>query len=71
MVKVLLIDGLRNCDSSATSKIDEVLIKHGGPHVPPPTFHLSFFLGEQVEGTILRRSYSLSLSVGHLLHVKS
>ena len=45
-------------------------IEHGGlPHVLPLTVHLGYFFGGQVEGTILRCSYSLSFVVGPLLHV--
>ena len=47
----------------ATRKIDYVLLEHGGlPHVLPLAVHLGFFCG-QVEGTILRCSYSFSFIV--------
>ena len=48
------------------SKFDDVLLEHGElPHVLPLAVHL---LAGQVEGTILRCSYSLSFVVGPLLH---
>ena len=47
------------------SKFDDVLLEHGGlPHVLPP----EICLPGQVEGTILRYSYSLSFVLGPLLH---
>ena len=59
--------GCWHFDNGATSKIDDIHIEHGGlPHVLPLNFHLSF--GVQVDRTILRCSYSLSLVVGPLLH---
>ena len=60
--------GCWHFDNGATIKIDDVQIQHGGlAHV----LHLctwDFILGGQVEGTILRCSYSLSFVVGPLLH---
>ena len=48
------------------SKFDDVLLEHGElPHVLPLAVYL---LAGQVEGTILRCSYSLSFVVGPLLH---
>ena len=55
-------------DNGASSKFDDVLLNHVGlPSVISLAVHLDFF-GEQVEGTILRSSYSLSCVVGPLLH---
>ena len=52
-------------DVCVTSKIDDVLLEHGGlPDVLAFAVQLNFSFGGQVEGTILRRSYSLSLFVG-------
>ena len=48
----LIYFGYRHFDNGAISKIDDVQIEHGG----------------QVDGTILRFSYSLSFVVGRLLH---
>ena len=57
--------GCWHFDNSAKSKIDDVLIEHGGlPHVLPLAIYLGFFFSVQVEGTILRCSYSLSFVVG-------
>ena len=54
--------------NGAISKTDDVLIEHGGlPHVLSLTVH-QFFFGGQIEGTILRHSYSLRIVVGTLLH---
>ena len=57
-------------DNGATGKIDYVLIEHGElPHVLPLTVNLFFFGGGgQLEETILRCSYSLSIVVEQLLH---
>ena len=59
--------GCGHFDKGATRKIDDVLIEHGGlPHVLPLAVQLDF--GGQVQVTILRCSYSLSIVVGPLLH---
>ena len=60
--------GCWHFDNGATSKFDDVLLDHGGlPYVISLAVNLDFF-GGQVEGTILRCSYSLSFVVGPLLH---
>ena len=60
--------GCWHFDNGATSKFEDVLLDHGGlAHVRLLAVHLDFF-GGQVEGTILRCSYSLSFVVGPLLH---
>ena len=60
--------GCGHFDKGATSKIDDVLIEHGGLlYVLTLTVHLDFFYG-QVGGTFLKLSYSLGLFVGPLLH---
>ena len=65
----MVLPGFRNFDNGTTSKIDVVLTEHGGlPHVLPLAVHLGFFVCGQVEGTVLRCSYSLSFVVGPLLH---
>ena len=54
--------------NGATCKNGDVLIEHGGqPHVLCLKVDL-IFLGGQVEGIIVRHSYSLSIVVGTLLH---
>ena len=61
--------GCWHFDNGATSKFDDVLLEHGGlPHVLPLAVQMEFFLGRQVQGTILRCSYSLSFVMGPLLH---
>ena len=55
--------------NGALSVIDNVLLEHGGlPHVLPLAVKLEFIFAGQVQGTILRCSYSLSIVVGPLLH---
>ena len=58
----------KNSDSPP-KKNDDVLIEHGGlPQVLPLPLKVDFFFGGQVEGTIVRYSYSLSIVMGPLLH---
>ena len=61
--------GYWHFDNGATSKVDDVLLDHGGlPHVLPLAVQLEFF--GQVWGTIPRCSYSLSFVVRPLLHAQ-
>ena len=60
---VFVYTGCLHFDNGATSKFDDVLLEHGGlPHVLSLAVHLHFFAG-QVEGTILKLFYPLSLVV--------
>ena len=63
--------GCWHFDNDATSKFDDVLLEHGGlPTTPCPSSccPAGFVFGGQVQGTILRCSYSLSIVVVPLLH---
>ena len=63
-----MYSGCWHFDNGATTKFYDDLLDHGGlPRVISLAVHLDFF-GGQVEGTILRSSYSLSSVVGPLLH---